>query len=156
MGIYVQTENAYPSTLSRLNHARPLQWCHNGHDSVSNHLPHDCLLNHLFRRRLKKTSKLRVTGLCAGNSPGTGEFPAQMPSNADNVSISWRHHAHDKVNYLSNCSLGKKTAILRTMLWHYFPWTETIDINKVICKYVHFAMKLVNSLLLLERERRHF
>ena len=36
----------------------------------------------------KKTSKLRVTGLCAGNSPGTGEFPAQMVSNAENVSMT--------------------------------------------------------------------
>ena len=40
-----------------------------------------------------KTSKLRVTGLCVGNSPGTGEFPAQMASYAENVSIWWRHHA---------------------------------------------------------------
>ena len=38
------------------------------------------------------TSKLRATGLCAGNSPGTGEFPAQRASNAENVSIWWRHH----------------------------------------------------------------
>ena len=35
----------------------------------------------------RKTSKLRVTGLCVGNSPGTGEFPAQMASNVENVSI---------------------------------------------------------------------
>ena len=69
-----------------------LQWRHNGRDSVSNHQPHDCLLNRLSRRRSKKTSKLCVTGLCAGNSPGTGEFPAQMASNAENVSIWWRHH----------------------------------------------------------------
>ena len=41
----------------------------------------------------KKTSKLRVTGLCAGNSPGTGQFPAQLASNAENVSIWWRHHS---------------------------------------------------------------
>ena len=40
-----------------------------------------------------QTSKLRVTCLCAGNSPVTGEFPAQMASNAENVSIWWRHHA---------------------------------------------------------------
>ena len=46
----------------------------------------------LFRPRSKKTSKLRVNGLCAGNSPVTGEFPAQRASNADNVSIWWRHH----------------------------------------------------------------
>ena len=69
----------------------PLRWRHNGHDSVSNHQHHHCLLNSLFGRRSKKTSKLRVTGLCAVNSPGTGEFPAQMASNAENVSIWWRH-----------------------------------------------------------------
>ena len=69
-----------------------LQWRHNGCDSVSNHQPHDCFLNRLFRHRSKKTSKLRVTGLCAGNSPEAGEFPAQMASNAENVSIWWRHH----------------------------------------------------------------
>ena len=62
----------------------PLQWRHNGHDNVSNHKAHGCLLNHLFRRRSKKTSKLRVIGIYAGNSPGTGEFPAQMASNAEN------------------------------------------------------------------------
>ena len=69
-----------------------LHWRHNGSDNVSNNQPHDCFLNRLFRRRSKKTSKLRVTGLCAGNSLGTGEFPAQMASNAENVSILWRHH----------------------------------------------------------------
>ena len=48
----------------------------------------DCLLNRLFMRRSKKTSKLRVTGLCAGSSPVT----AQRASNAENSSIWWRHH----------------------------------------------------------------
>ena len=52
-----------------------------------------------FRRRLKKTSKLRVTGLCARNSPGTGEFPAQMASNAENASIWLRHHGQDAGMY---------------------------------------------------------
>ena len=76
-----------------------LQWRHTGRDSVSNHHPHDCFLNHLFRHRSKKTSKLRVTGLCAENSPEAGEFPAQMASNAENVFIWWRH------NVDCNCSL---------------------------------------------------
>ena len=71
--------------------ATSLRWRHNGCDSVSNHQSHDCLLNRLFRRRSKKTSKLRVTGLCVGKSPGTDEFPPQMASNAENVSIWWRH-----------------------------------------------------------------
>ena len=70
----------------------PLQWRHNKWDGVSNHHRPDCLLNLLSRRRSKKTSKLRVTGLCEGNSPVTGEFPTQRASNAVNVSIWWRHH----------------------------------------------------------------
>ena len=78
-----------------------LQWRHNGRDGVSDHQHHECLFNCLFRRRSKKTSKLRVTGLCEGNSQVTGEFPAQRDSdndngngnhNAENNSIWWRHH----------------------------------------------------------------
>ena len=44
--------------------------------------------------RSKKTSKLRVIGLCVGNSPEAGEFPAQRASNAENIFIWWRHHGH--------------------------------------------------------------
>ena len=60
-----------------------LQWHHNEHDAVSNRQPHDCLLNLLFRRKSKKTSKLHVTGLCEGNFPVPSEFPAQRASNAE-------------------------------------------------------------------------
>ena len=72
--------------------SKTLQWRHNELDTYLKHQPHDCLLNLLFRFRSKKTSKLRVTGICAWNSPVTGEFPAQRASNAGNVSIWWRHH----------------------------------------------------------------
>ena len=48
-------------------------------------------LNRVFGRKSKKTSKVGVTGLCEGNSPVTGEFPAQRASNAENVSTWWRH-----------------------------------------------------------------
>ena len=71
-----------------------LQWRHHERNGVSNHQPDDCLLNRLFRHRSKKTSKLCVTSLREGNSPVTGEFPAQRASNAENVSIWWRHRAH--------------------------------------------------------------
>ena len=43
-----------------------------------------------------KISKLRVTGLCAGNSPVTGEYPAQRVNYAENVSIWLRHHGDGK------------------------------------------------------------
>ena len=61
----------------------PVQRCHNEHNGVSNHQPHHCLLNRLFRSRSKKTSKLCVTGLCKGNSPMTGDFPAHRASDAE-------------------------------------------------------------------------
>ena len=59
-----------------------LQWRDNEHDSVSNHGRLDCLLSSVFRRRSKKTSKLRVIGLCEGNPLIKGQWH----------SIRWRHH----------------------------------------------------------------
>ena len=56
-----------------------LHWRHNDHCGLSNHQPHGCLLSALFRRRSKKTSKLRVTGLCVGNSPGPVNSPHKGP-----------------------------------------------------------------------------
>ena len=87
-------------------HLPPLRWRHNGCDSVSNHQPRECLLRRLIRRTSKKTSKLCVTGLCAGNSPETGELPAQMASNAENVSIWWRHHAVHINGSVNRVSIG--------------------------------------------------
>ena len=57
----------------------PLRWRHNGNVGVSNHQPHHCLLNRLFGCRSKKTSKLRVTGLCAGNHRGPVNSPHKWP-----------------------------------------------------------------------------
>ena len=59
--------------------------------------------------RSKKTSKLRITGLCEENSPVTNEFPAQRASNAKNVSNWWRHHEIDH-RWLCDISLGQ--------IWH--------------------------------------
>ena len=82
-----------------------LQWCHNECDGVSNHRRFDCLLSRLFGFRSENTSKLRVTGLCVGNSPVTGGFPSQRASDAENVSIWWRHH--DGVMIYANMILPK-------------------------------------------------
>ena len=50
-------------------------------------------IQQFIRAQIKENiTKFRVAGLCARNSPGTGEFLAQMASNAENVSIWWRHH----------------------------------------------------------------
>ena len=86
---------------------------HNERDGVSNHQRLHCLHNHLFGRRSKKISKLRVTGLCAVNSSETGELPPKKAVNAENVSIWWRHHGGKwsaKCNRRSSISLFKSSA----------------------------------------------
>ena len=94
-----------------------LWWRHNDHDSVSYHQPDECLLNRLFRRTSKKTSKLRVTGLCVGNSPGPVNSPHKGPVTRkmfpfDDVMMSYQgildfslflnHVWYDK-DFLSRC-----------------------------------------------------
>ena len=74
-------------------------WCglvvqsrHDERYDVSNHRRLACLLNRLFRRRSKKTSKFRITGLCEGKQSVNGWFPSQRVSSTENVSIWWSHH----------------------------------------------------------------
>ena len=46
------------------------------------------LFTHAFIQvQIKENIKARVTGLFVGNSPVTGEFPAQMASNAENDDV---------------------------------------------------------------------
>ena len=124
-----------------------LQRLHNEHDGVSNNQPHDCLLNHLFSSRSKKTSKLRATGLWVGNSSVTSEFPAQRASYAENVSIWWRHHGvpghgislwgplthkHLETNgcvFITVAAGAKRTrsSISRLLVKHSLCWTSFIQ-----------------------------
>ena len=100
--VSIEYNTSVTKSIYRLfNEFYALQCRHNGRDGVSNNQPHHCSLNRLFRRRPKKISKLRVTGLCVENSPVTGKFPAQMASNAENVSPLWRHHGTSRHGGLS-------------------------------------------------------
>ena len=105
-----------------------LKWRHNGCDGVSNHQPHHCLLNRLFGLRSTKTSKLRLTGFCARNSPVIGEFPAQMASNAENISIWWRHH-------VLPISFGITSLLLR---WSYFCSSDSEAILTNMYRYIAY------------------
>ena len=89
-----------------------LQWHHNERDGVSNQLPYIYLLNGLFRPALKKTPKLCVNGLCEV----TGEFPAQRASNAEYVSIQWRHHdiLTGKIHGFADPSKHTQTGLYQT------------------------------------------
>ena len=81
----------YLSAWLRIKHGkRSITWRHNGRDGVSNHQPHDSLLNRLFKAQIKENIKSPRHWPLSGEL--TGEFPAQMASYAENVSIWWRHH----------------------------------------------------------------
>ena len=138
------------------NFQESLQGHHNGRDNVSNHQPHDCLLNRLFGRRSNKTSKLCVTGLCAGNSSVTGEFPAQMASNAENVSIWWRHHEVTAFSFRNKFVVSGKhyrssytphTCACVSAFSQNYPaitWTKSTSSSGVILGSMHiFWLKLI-------------
>ena len=84
--MFSQTISSINPPMQWSQYAFALLWWHNERDGISNHQPHHCLLNLLFRCRSIKTSKLCATGLCEGNSPVTSEFPARRASNAENIS----------------------------------------------------------------------
>ena len=127
--------------------AYPLQCRHNGRDGVSIHQPHDSLLNCLFSWRSKKTSKLRVTGLCAGNSRATGDFPAQRASNAENVSNWWRHHAEGiytvQLTGPGRCGNHLKSMTSKLILQNSCLGTRS-EIRKVI-NYIKRLLKMSNG-----------
>ena len=127
----------------------PLQWRHNGHDDVSNHQPHDCLLSSLFERRSKNRSKLRVTVLCEGNSPVTSEFPAQRASNAEKVSIRWRHH--DVVRQLHTLpKMSKKCLKCRKLIFQSYVLSNFTQcpIIRHICEHNNSKVEKVQELSL--------
>ena len=77
------------------------------------------------RRRSKKTSKLRATGLCQGNSPVTSEFPAQRASNAENVSILWRHHHRARMTPYG--ASHRRSHWFKIMVWTFWHQAITWD-----------------------------
>ena len=102
----------------------PLKWRHNGRDSVSNHRPHDCLLKRLFRRRSKKTSKPRVTGLCAGIHRGPVNSLHKWP-------VTRKMFSFDDVIMIRNTPVAAPDAILLL--------STSFDMSEQICNYICYT-----------------
>ena len=66
----------------------------NDRRDIWNYRSTECLFNSLFRLTTKKHQRSASLSLCQGNPPVTGGFPAQRDSNAENISIWWRHNMH--------------------------------------------------------------
>ena len=82
-------------------------------------------LNRLFGRRLKKTSKLRVIGLCAGNSPVTFEFTAQRASNIG------KYFNFDDV-ITDHLQFNRFYAYICSQIWHSFGSRQSLYIHRLL------------------------
>ena len=87
---FFHCENIQRQTLWTKLVILPLLWQHSySSPSVIKCITGACVFINLM---------LLVTGLCEGNSPVTGEIPAQRASNAENTTIWWRHHDLGNIN----------------------------------------------------------
>ena len=122
-----------------------LQWRHNDRNGVSNHHRLHWLLKDLFGRKSKKTSKLRITGLCAGKSPVTDEFPAQKASDAENVSIWWRHHEHGLILILAWISTRMASKVWDEITYPSQTSTvHTVDVWEWMSNFIpHFIIDVI-------------
>ena len=91
LGPYKKTGHQPVRAVTNSMAGMALHWRHNDHGGVSNHQPHGCLFNRLFWRRSKKTSKLRVTGLCVGNLPGLVNSPHKGPVTRKMFPFDWTY-----------------------------------------------------------------
>ena len=87
------------------------------------------LLIRLFSSHQRKHQKLRVTGLCEGNLPLTGEFHAQRAGNAENVSIWWQPDAIIRIMFLNGFT---KYQIINAITWWHHQM-ETFSALLAIC-----------------------
>ena len=123
----------------------------------------------VIQTQIKENTKLRVTGLCAGNSPGTGEFPAQMASYAENVSIWWRHH--DFVGYTVHNGMRTVRAFSPNLMhwrivsnrnhhqpnnsgvgkgkygFHYTAWVQMLTRAAEMIEIANFDIKLSDTII---------
>ena len=147
-----------------------LRWRHNGRDGVSNHQPHDGLLNPLFIRRSKKISKLCVTGLCVGNSsvnapqkwPVTRKmfpFHHDIMTDVDRSATSWflccrwvSHKEHSIYSVLSDKTQQYAMCYLVVTIFHAQPkdaHQAKVSLTLEVIRYDTLAFRTCLNLCLL-------
>ena len=157
-GCLTCTDTSSPgAVITNLDHDT-LRWRHNELDGVSDHQPHGCLLNRLFRRRSKETSKLRVTGLCVGNSPGPVNSPHKGPVTRnlfpfDDVIMRWYFFLFST----ASCTLGNNTSKINQAPLNTFCHTSYVTTDPKVSNCEQYvAQKVLHDvrlILLLERSQ---
>ena len=71
--------------------------------------------------------------------PGTGEFPAQMASNAENVSISWRHHVTMRSADMATYRHSNRC------IWKCLQWSDEICMLSLGCYFGGYFLVEFNT-----------
>ena len=111
----------------------PLRWRHNERDGVSDHRRLDCVLNGLFRRRSKKTSKFRVIGLCEGNLPGPVNSPHIGP-----VTRNFLHLMTSSCNGMvsrSNLLNRPRPCWWNCNIFANKPWVSFVRLSRIFLRF---------------------
>ena len=121
-----------------------LQWRHNECDGAWYHQPHECLLSRWFKHRSKKTSKLRVTGLCVRGIPVTGKCFHSMTTSCANKSCPLTQPRQSNVTPHTNIVSALFIRCLRCLRCHIKPCVEIIFKN--VKTYLYFLWFLNNQM----------
>ena len=108
---------------------------------------HGSLLNRLFRQRSNKTPKLRITDLCAGNSPVTDEFPNKRPVTREKINLMTSSWWKMMAIFVTIRSILKQFwPIFSTYIWLYISlrWHRTLFLSQCTLGPVYTGMPLVD------------
>ena len=106
------------------------QWHHNVRDGVSTQWRQECLHNRSFRRKSKKTSKLRATGLC--EAPHKGPVTRKIFPSCDVIIISISSSVPWGVSLFCVCTMMQQRTMkfrvvqceLRSYVLGVFVWAQ--------------------------------
>ena len=106
----------------------------------------DVIMNaHSFAQaQIKENIKAPCHWPCEGNSPVTGEFPAQKASNTENVFIWWRHHVPVDWQRPGHITTIHQYAYSYSRVYIYDISSESLPSNKAEQK-TNLRMKKVNN-----------
>ena len=93
-----------------------------------------------------------LLAICVGNLPVTGEFPTQKASNAENVSIWWRHYVKIKEE-VGGWTIRQVGAAIWAMCWGLGgkTWTEIhmraeLSFHGIYSEWISYCYIIPNTL----------
>ena len=116
--LYLQREHSVTSN----SFMKTSQWRHNERDRVASQITsltivYSTVYSGVDQRKHQRSALLAFVRRI--HPSVTGEFPAQKASNAENISIWWRHHIYDLAN-LTNVSESIILQSVRLSFLHSF------------------------------------